>query len=582
MRQTRLLVRHLKGYAWKGAPIKAFQACLRFSAPSALIFNDLSTMPLQIAARFFNAKRNRYRLYQPKMNSLTTPIAIDESTPSTAETPRIHFDNSYARELEGFYVPWQPAKAPAPRTLFYHDALAHELRIAVRDADVANVWSGNALPHGATPIAQVYAGHQFGHFSPQLGDGRALLLGEVIDTHGVRRDIAFKGSGRTPFSRRGDGKAAVGPMLREVLISEAMHALGIPTTRALAVVATGEPVHREETLPGAVLTRVAQSHIRVGTFEYFAARGEFDRVKKLADYTIARHYPSLQGDDDRYAKLLREFAQRQAALIAKWMNVGFIHGVMNTDNMTLSGETIDYGPCAFMEAFDPAAVFSSIDTQGRYAYGNQPNIARWNIAKFAEAVLPLMLKGEGASFEEEAVALANQVLSDFPDWYAHAWLRGQRAKLGLSDIASAEEDAALANDFLQCLRESKVDYTLGYRALCDAADENTQPLTALFAASENKSSLQDWLVRWRARLAQDVGATHERAKAMRGVNPVVIPRNHLVEAALKSASAASDMTKFDALLDAITRPFDASLADTEFARPAPAEVTACYQTFCGT
>ena len=324
------------------------------------------------------------------------------------------FDNSYARELQGFALPWKPAAVPAPKTLFFNRALAEELGLDVDalaetgDAGAA-LFAGNVVPEGAEPIAQAYAGHQFGGFSPQLGDGRAVLLGEVIDRAGRRRDIAMKGSGRTPFSRGGDGKAALGPMLREVLIGEAMHALGIPTTRALAVAATGEPVYREDVLPGAVLTRVAASHIRVGTFQFFAARGDLDRVRQLAEYTIARHDPDLVGAPGRFLGLLEHVAARQAALIAQWMNVGFIHGVMNTDNMTISGETIDYGPCAFVEAYDPAAVFSSIDSHGRYAFGNQPGIARWNIARLAESLLPLLADGE-----EQATSEAMRVIDAFP------------------------------------------------------------------------------------------------------------------------------------------------------------------------
>ena len=310
-----------------------------------------------------------------------------------ATVAAFRFDNSFARELPGFYVPWRPAVVSAPRLLFLNHSLAAELGLDITSLDgpaAAAVFAGNTLPDGAEPLAQAYAGHQFGGFSPQLGDGRALLLGEVIDRQGRRRDIAFKGSGRTPFARGGDGKAAVGPMLREVLIGEAMHALGIPTTRALAVAATGEPVYREHALPGAVLTRVAASHIRVGTFEFFASRGDLESVRKLAEYTIARHDPALATAPQPFLALLQTVAERQAALIAQWMNVGFIHGVMNTDNMTVSGETIDYGPCAFMEAYDPDAVFSSIDHRGRYAFGNQPDIAYWNLARLAEALLPLL------------------------------------------------------------------------------------------------------------------------------------------------------------------------------------------------
>ena len=346
-----------------------------------------------------------------------------------AAVAAFHFDNSFARELQGFYVPQRPAVVRAPRLLFLNDSLAAELGLDLTALDAAAraaVFAGNTLPDDAEPLAQAYAGHQFGGFSPQLGDGRALLLGEVIDRHGRRRDIAFKGSGRTPFARDGDGKAAVGPMLREVLVSEAMHALGIPTTRALAVAATGEQVYRERVLPGAVLTRVAASHIRVGTFEFFASRGDVERVRKLAEYTIARHDPALVSTPPRFLALLRNVAERQAALVARWMNVGFIHGVMNTDNMTISGETIDYGPCAFMEAYNPATVFSSIDDQERYAYANQPNIACWNLARLAETLLPLL-----SDDLEQAVAMATEVIVAFPAQYRRHLLRGQRAKLGL-------------------------------------------------------------------------------------------------------------------------------------------------------
>jgi len=337
------------------------------------------------------------------------------------------FDNTYARELPGFYAAVQPAAVPAPRLLFLNEPLASDLGLdpaTLSGPEGAVLFAGNALPEDAQPIAQAYAGHQFGGFSPQLGDGRALLLGELIDRSGQRRDIAFKGSGRTPVSRGGDGKAAIGPMLREVLIGEAMHAMGIPTTRALAVAATGEMVYRELALPGAVLTRVAASHLRVGTFQFFASRGQLDMLRRLADYTIARHDPELAGAPRPELGLLRAVARRQAALIAQWMNVGFIHGVMNTDNMALSGETIDYGPCALMEAYDPATVFSSIDHGGRYAYANQPLIARWNLARFAEALLPLMAPADDEAAIQQAVNGAMEVIDAFPSWFAAALLQG--------------------------------------------------------------------------------------------------------------------------------------------------------------
>jgi len=504
-----------------------------------------------------------------------------------ASVTAFRFDNSFARELEGFYVPWRPAAVPAPRLLFLNRSLAAELGLDVASLDGpagAATFAGNALPDGAEPLAQAYAGHQFGGFSPQLGDGRAVLLGEVIDRQGRRRDIAFKGSGRTPFARGGDGKAAVGPMLREVLLGEAMHALGIPTTRALAVVATGEPVYREQALPGAVLTRVAASHIRVGTFEFFASRGDVERLRKLAEYTLARHDPALAAAPQPFLALLQAVAERQAALVAQWMNVGFIHGVMNTDNMAISGETIDYGPCAFIEAYSPAAVFSSIDHQGRYAFGNQPDIACWNLARLAETLLPLL-----ADDPEQAVAMATEVIAAFPAQYRRHLLRGQRAKLGLrrGEPDDDSADAALAEDGLTLLDAERVDFTLGWRRLADAAAGDEAPLRALFTDARAPDA---WLARWRARCAgEDASAGHdpalagiERAEAMRRVNPRVIPRNHRVEEALAAASDEGDLAPFERLLDALRQPYDESAELAPYAEPAPAAVTACYRTFCGT
>jgi serine/tyrosine/threonine adenylyltransferase len=420
--------------------------------------------------------------------------------------PLFAFDNSYARDLAGLYVPWKPASVPAPKLLYLNEALAAELgldALQLRGEAGAALFAGNTLPAGAEPLAQAYAGHQFGGFSPKLGDGRALLLGEVIDRHGQRRDIAFKGSGRTPFSRGGDGKAAVGPMLREVLIGEAMHALGIPTTRALAVAATGEPVYRELTLPGAVLTRVAASHLRVGTFQYAATQGDVQHLKQLADYAVARHDPTLIGDPERVLGLLRAVGRRQATLIAQWMNVGFIHGVMNTDNMTISGETIDYGPCAFMEAYDPQAVFSSIDQGGRYAYANQPHIARWNLARLAEALLPLLCEREDEASVQQAIGRVTEVIDAFPAWTEAALLQGQRAKLGLPG-GTDDADAALAVDWLELLHREQVDFTLAWRRLADAAEADEAPLRALFVARPQAPDA--WLQRWRDRCARDDGA----------------------------------------------------------------------------
>jgi uncharacterized protein YdiU (UPF0061 family) len=493
------------------------------------------------------------------------------------------FDNTYLRDLQGAAVAWKPAAVPAPRLLYFNADLAAGLGLdagALQGDAGAAIFSGNALPDGAEPIAQAYAGHQFGGFSPQLGDGRALLLGELIDRAGRRRDIALKGSGRTPFSRGGDGKAALGPMLREVLIGEAMHALGIPTTRALAVVATGEPVVRDKPLPGAVLTRVAASHLRVGTFQYFAARGDIDMLRRLLDYTLARHDPGQLGAEDKPLALLRAVARRQAELIAMWVNVGFIHGVMNTDNMALSGETIDYGPCAFMEAYDPAAVFSSIDHGGRYAFGNQPRIARWNLARFAETLLPLLADGDDKAGVQQAVAMVTEVIDAFPGWFAAALQRGQRAKLGLSQATAADdaEDAALAQAWLELLQAQQVDHTLAWRHLADAAEGREDRLRALFAES---SALDAWLSRWRERLTRD-GAVPDRAERMRRTSPWIIARNHHVEEALAAASERDDLAPLQRLLAALRRPFDELPDFADLAEPAPAEVTQRYQTFCGT
>ncbi len=510
--------------------------------------------------------------------------------------PRFTFDNTYARALPGTYVFWKPTVVPTPRMLFFNAPLAEQLGLGLEPdsaglsgaagAATAALFAGNVLPEGAEPLAQAYAGHQFGRFSPQLGDGRALLLGEVVDKSGQRRDIAFKGSGRTPFSRGGDGKAAVGPMLREALIGEAMQALGIPTTQALAVVATGEAVYRDAaTLPGAVLTRVAASHLRVGTFQYFAARGELEQLHQLVEYAIARHTPELLGTPDRHVALLRFVAVRQARLIAQWMNVGFIHGVMNTDNMALSGETIDYGPCAFMEAYDPATVFSSIDHSGRYAYANQPLIARWNLARLAETLLPLMANGEDDSQADavnEAVEQVTQVIDEFPALYAQELLKGQRAKLGLLPNGRGSDDADLVADWLALLQQHRVDFTLAWRRLCDAAEGDANPLRALFA---EPGAVNPWLALWQARCARegtsgDVKA--DRAARMRAVNPWVIPRNHRVEEALNAASEGDDLAPFEQLLSVLRRPFDENLDAARHADPAPAHITAAYQTFCGT
>jgi uncharacterized protein YdiU (UPF0061 family) len=491
--------------------------------------------------------------------------------PNHSTAARFAFDNTYARELEGFYVPWKAAQVAAPRLVKLNIELAEELGLdaaALDSEEGARIFAGNESPEGALPLAQAYAGHQFGGFAPQLGDGRALLLGEVIDRNGRRRDIQLKGSGPTPFSRNGDGRAALGPVLREYLIGEAMHALGIPTTRALAAVVTGEPVYRETALPGAVLTRVAASHIRVGTFQLFAARGEQAKVQRLADYVIDRHYPELKDHANPYLGLLERVCDRQAALIASWMHVGFIHGVMNTDNMAISGETIDYGPCAFMDHYDPATVFSSIDSRGRYAYANQPNIAQWNLARLAETLLPL-IDADG----KRAIARATEVINTFPQQYQRHWLNGMRAKLGL--VSEDEADLNLATGFLTAMEGNKVDYTLAFRYLADAAFGQEETIRALFT---DFSAYDLWSEHWRARLAREDVTPSARAQAMRRVNPAFIPRNHRVEEALSAAVERGDYAPFEMLLDILSRPFEDHPEFAAFAEP-PLEGYGHYQTF---
>ncbi len=488
------------------------------------------------------------------------------------------FDNSYTRDLPGAGLAWQPVPAPEPRWLWFNHALALELGLdagaLAGDAGLA-VFAGQAVPEGAQPVAQAYAGHQFGGFSPQLGDGRALLLGEVIDRHGQRRDIAFKGSGRTPFSRGGDGKAAIGPVLREVLIGEAMQALGIPTTRALAAVGTGEQIYRERPLPGAVLTRVAASHLRVGSLQFFAARRDTHNMRRVAEYAIARHDPDLVGKEDRFLQLLDAVVQRQARLVAQWMGTGFIHGVMNTDNMTLSGETIDYGPCAFMEAFDPQTVFSSIDTHGRYAFGNQPSMAHWNLARLAEALLPLIDPNP-----DQAVLQATRVLDGFESHFNAHWLAVHRAKLGLEAATDDEADRTLVNDYLQGLHRHGVDFTLGFRRLADAL--RGEPLALQLLWGEGVIELNAWITRWRERLQAQGQPEAEVAQRMDAVNPLYIPRNHLVENALDAATEDGDLRAFEKLLAIVTRPFDERPEDARAALPGTREQTQGYRTFCGT
>ena len=488
----------------------------------------------------------------------------------------IPFDNSYVRLPDRFYASVLPTPVAAPRLVKVNSELATRLGIdpaTLASPEGVEVHAGNRIASGSEPIAAAYAGHQFGQFVPQLGDGRAILLGEVVDRDGVRRDIQLKGSGPTPFSRRGDGRAALGPVLREYLVSEAMAALGIPTTRALAAVTTGQPVLREDVLPGAVLTRVASSHIRVGTFQFFAARGDTEALRALADHAIARHYPEAAGAENPYRALLEGVVRRQGALIAQWMPVGFIHGVMNTDNMSIAGETIDYGPCAFMDAYDPATVFSSIDRQGRYAYGNQPAIGLWNLTRLAESLLPLL-----DANEDKAIAEAQQALSLYADSFNGAHLGGLARKIGLDRVRDG--DAELIQDLLDRMAKNKADFTLTFRRLADAAtDEGADGVVA--ALFETPADFHEWAAAWRRRLAGETGDAAARRTAMQAVNPAYIPRNHRVEAAIEAAEERSDFAPFEELLEVLAKPFEERTQFAAYAEaPPPSDLP--YRTFCGT
>jgi serine/tyrosine/threonine adenylyltransferase len=485
---------------------------------------------------------------------------------SVAPAPTVSLGDRFARELPEMAVPWQADEAPAPQLLVLNEALARALGLdpdALRSPAGLGLLLGTDVPSGASPVAQAYAGHQFGGFVPRLGDGRALLLGEITVDDGLR-DLHLKGSGRTPFARGGDGLAAVGPMLREYVVSEAMHALGIPTTRSLAVVATGRRVQRAIPLPGAVLARVASSHLRVGSFQYARNTGDVELLRRLAEHAISRHHPSAATADNPYLALFEGVITAQASLIAQWMLVGFVHGVMNTDNMTISGETIDYGPCAFMEAFDPATVYSSIDHGGRYAYGNQPLVAEWNLARLAEALLPLI-----DDDQERAVALAVDALGAFRPQYDAAWSAGMRAKLGLPDGLADDVAASLVDELLVLLQKDHVDFTSFFRALGGAARGDAAPVRNLFL---DLGGFDGWAERWRA-LSPD-------ADAMDRVNPVHIPRNHLVEEALDAATAG-DLGPLTSLLDAVSTPYVERPGLERYAAPAPQDFGA-YRTFCGT
>src|SRR5579871_6616167 len=514
----------------------------------------------------------------PPGNRMHRAIGLEKAGCSAYLPPMtVHFpfQNSYAALPANFFARVAPTPVASPRLIKLNRPLAFQLGLdpdLLETPEGAEILSGKALPAGAEPIAMAYAGHQFGHFVPQLGDGRAILLGEVIDKDGIRRDIQLKGSGPTPFSRRGDGRAALGPVLREYVVSEAMAALGIPTTRSLAAVITGESVMRETMLPGAVLTRVAASHIRVGTFQYFAARQDSDALRRLADHVIARHYGELAGSDRPYHALLSGVVARQAELVARWLHIGFIHGVMNTDNTSISGETIDYGPCAFMDHYDPAQVFSSIDEMGRYAYANQPRIALWNLTRLAECLLPLF-----SDDQEKAIAEAQDILGAFPEKFTAAYQAGLRRKIGL--FTAQDGDEALVQDLLDAMAGGKADFTLTFRRLGDAALDPAGDirLRALFAEPD---AIDEWIARWRKRIADEPQSPSQRRAAMHAVNPAFIPRNHRIEAVIVAA-VDGDCGPFEELIKVLAKPFEDQPEFAGYATPPKPEERVC-QTFCGT
>jgi uncharacterized protein YdiU (UPF0061 family) len=490
-------------------------------------------------------------------------------------TVHFPFQNTYAALPANFFARVAPTPVASPRLIKLNRPLAKHLGLDpdwLDNPEGAEILAGKRVPDGAEPIAMAYAGHQFGHFVPQLGDGRAILLGEVIDADGVRHDIQLKGSGPTPFSRRGDGRAALGPVLREYIVSEAMAALGIPTTRSLAAVVTGENVMRETALPGAVLTRVASSHIRVGTFQYFAARGDTEGVRRLADHVIARHYPQAADAERPYHAFLEGVTARQAELVARWLLVGFIHGVMNTDNTSVSGETIDYGPCAFMDQYDPAKVFSSIDEQGRYAYANQPRIALWNLTRLAECLLPLF-----SDDKDKAIEQAQFVLGEFAAKFTTAYQAGLRKKIGL--FTGRDGDEALVQDLLDAMAKNQADFTLTFRRLGDAAlDQANDSVRQLFA---DPTAFDAWALRWRQRISDEPQGADARHAAIRAVNPAFIPRNHRVEAVIEAAVNRNDFAPFEELLTVLSKPFEDQPALSGYAE-APAPHQRVLQTFCGT
>ncbi|MBR0757749.1 YdiU family protein [Bradyrhizobium jicamae] len=490
-------------------------------------------------------------------------------------TVHFPFQNTYSALPANFFARVAPTPVAAPRLIKLNRSLAVQLGLdpdLLSTPEGAEILAGKRVPDGADPIAMAYAGHQFGHFVPQLGDGRAILLGEVVGKDGVRRDIQLKGSGPTPFSRRGDGRAALGPVLREYIVSEAMFALGIPTTRSLAAVTSGEPVMRETVLPGAVLTRVAASHIRVGTFQFFAARGDTNGIRALADHVIARHYPDIRSAERPYHALLSAVIGRQADLIARWLLVGFIHGVMNTDNCSISGETIDYGPCAFMDAYNPGQVFSSIDEMGRYAYANQPRIGLWNLTRLAECLLPLFNDDNDKAIEE-----AQFILSEFPDKFTAAYQAGLRAKVGF--FTAQDGDEALIQDLLDAMAKNEADFTNTFRHLGNAAgDDGAADVRAQFM---EPSAFDEWATRWHARLALEPQTPAERKAAMHAVNPAFIPRNHRIEAVIQAATMNDDYALFEELITVLAKPFEDQPPFAAYADP-PLPDQRVLRTFCGT
>jgi serine/tyrosine/threonine adenylyltransferase len=486
---------------------------------------------------------------------------------------QFQFDNSYEQDLGGLYLKVSPTRVSAPKLIRFNYDVAKELRLDVErlnTSELANLFSGNHIPDGAQPLAMAYAGHQFGHFSPQLGDGRAILLGEVIDRLGNRHDIQLKGCGRTPFSRGGDGRSALGPVLREYIVSEAMHALGIPATRALAAVRTGEDVHREMPVPGGVFTRVAASHIRVGTFQFFAARGDFSSVKRLTEYAVKRHYPEAAQAQRPALAFLEMVAHRQASLIAKWLSVGFVHGVMNTDNCAISGQTIDFGPCAFMDHYDRHALFSSIDKDGRYASSNQASIIQWNLARLAETLVPLIDPDQ-----DKAVVFANDVLSAFPAKFERFRMEEMGRKLGF--ISVQQGDAQLLAGLLDRMQLETIDYTIAFRAL-SLPEENKEQFAGLFSAMD---LISIWIADWQKRLKTENRDVAAVAASMLAVNPKYIARNHRVEEVIRAAVDHNDFAPFHRLVDVLARPFDDQPENSQYSNP-PLENERVTKTFCGT